>query len=180
MPIRIAAAGLGRATHSVPRGLARRTGCTLRVDIEGWAGPQLPVSAADEIGGQVAAALAGTCPTQAASPGSAARPRPDVLTPNQDSLAAVARGRPFQPRRQRLAAAFTPIRRAADLAQCTKFVETLRRWDIVLGERSLRLPGGEHRGSYHQILRRADVQQQKSGSGRSRPNSDARKCPKPL
>lgn len=62
MPIRIAAAGLGRATHSVPRGLARWTGRTLRVDIEGWADPQLPVSAADEIGRQVAAALARDVP----------------------------------------------------------------------------------------------------------------------
>jgi hypothetical protein len=95
MPIRIAAAGLGTATHSVPRGLARWTGRTLRVDIEGRGNPQLPVSAADETGRQVAAALARDVPAQAASPGSAARPRPYVLTPNQDTLAAVARGRPL-------------------------------------------------------------------------------------
>lgn len=72
-----------------------------------------------------------------------------------------------------------------------------QRWDIVPGERSLRLPGGEHRDGNRHLpripasvtcrrlaaritgsLRRAEVQQQKSGSGRGRPDSDARKCPK--
>jgi cation diffusion facilitator family transporter len=41
---------------------ARWTGRTLRVEIEGWVDPQLPVSAAEQLGGQVAAAIADEVP----------------------------------------------------------------------------------------------------------------------
>jgi divalent metal cation (Fe/Co/Zn/Cd) transporter len=39
-----------------------RTGRTLRVGIEGWVDPELPVRDADALGGQVAAALARQLP----------------------------------------------------------------------------------------------------------------------
>lgn len=58
----------------------RWTGRTLRIEIEGWVDPDLPVRDADELGCQVAAALAGKFPTQGASPGLPVLVRPERET----------------------------------------------------------------------------------------------------
>jgi divalent metal cation (Fe/Co/Zn/Cd) transporter len=59
--------GAGAAAGSVPgvihaHARARWTGRTLRIEIEGWVDPDLPVRDADELGRQVAAALAREVP----------------------------------------------------------------------------------------------------------------------
>ena len=48
---------------------ARWTGRTLRVEIEGWVDPGMPARQADEIGREVADAIAGSSPKRAALPG---------------------------------------------------------------------------------------------------------------
>jgi len=58
---------VGRAGNRA-RALRRWTGRILRVEVEGWVDPELPVSAADALG-QVARAVASGFPRRAASPG---------------------------------------------------------------------------------------------------------------
>jgi hypothetical protein len=61
MPVAVAG---GPAAFLLPGGIfhPRWTGRTLRVEIEGWVDPELPVSGADALGQQVARAVASEVP----------------------------------------------------------------------------------------------------------------------
>ena len=77
--------GAEAAAGSVPgvihaHARARWTGRTLRIEIEGWVDPDLPVRDADELGRQVAPPWPGKFPTRAASPGPPALPLPELET----------------------------------------------------------------------------------------------------